>query len=78
MQYMMNWMSLFWLFCVILCFWNFSRNRLAGDESPPGNTSFCSGFGVPVEGLPGDTPLAARQRKWIYLDFYVFLVLDGL
>ena len=23
MQYMMNWMSLFWLFCVILRFWNF-------------------------------------------------------
>jgi len=29
MQYMMNWMSLFWLFFVILRFWNFSRNRLA-------------------------------------------------
>jgi len=63
---------------VILNFWNFSRNRLAGDESPPGDTSFCLGFEVHAEGLPGGTPPAARRRKWIYLDFYVFLVLDGL
>jgi len=71
-------MSLFWLFCVILRFWNFSTNRLGGDESLPGDTSFCSGFGVPAEGPPGCTPMAAKRRKWFYLDFYVFLVLDGL
>jgi len=59
-------------------FWNFSRNCLVGDESPPGDTSFCSGFRVPAEGQPGGTPPAARRRKGIYLEFYVFLVLDGL
>jgi len=28
------------LFCVILCFLEFFRNRLAGDEPPPGDSSF--------------------------------------
>jgi len=29
-----------------LCFWKISRNRLAGDESPPGGLSVYVSFGV--------------------------------
>jgi len=28
-----------------LCFWKFSRNRLVGDESPPGGSSVYSSLG---------------------------------
>jgi len=51
-----------------LRFWKFSRNRLAGDESPPGGSSVYSSLGVLGGELPGGTFPAARRRlelHWI-------------
>jgi len=61
------------ILCEILRFWKFSRNRLAGDESPPGDTSFLTGFVVLGKGPPGGTFPAARRcieksLKWLGLD----------
>jgi len=43
-------------------FWNFSRNRLASDEWPPGDSSFLCWFWVPEEKPLGGKLLTARQR----------------
>jgi len=51
------------LFFVKFChFWKFSRNRLAGDESPSGDTSVLIGFGVLGKEPPGGTFPVARRR----------------
>jgi len=39
-----------------LGFWNFSRNRLAGDELPSGDASLSMQFWVLVEESPGGYP----------------------
>ena len=50
----------FWLnFCV---FWEISRNRLAGDEPPPSDSSILSWFWGSGKELPGGTLSAIRRR----------------
>jgi len=41
---MKNWMYITCLYHVIFMFLEFSRNRLAGDEPPPGDSSFSGLF----------------------------------
>jgi len=48
--------------CVITSFWNFSKNRLMGDELSPDDSSLFTWFWVPVEEPPGGMTLAARLR----------------
>jgi len=47
---------------MIFMFMEFSRNRLAGDEPPPVDSSFYGHFGVPEMEPPGSTSLPARRR----------------
>jgi len=46
----------------IFVFLEFSSNCLAGDEPPPGDSSFYTCFWVLDEELPGSTSLTARRH----------------
>jgi len=70
---MINWVLVCCIFREILRFWKFSKNRLTGDESPPGDTFVLTGFVVLGKGPLGGTLPAARRcreksRKWLGLD----------
>jgi len=49
-----------------LRFWKFSRNRLAGDEPPPGDSSVLHYFGVMEREPPSGTLPAARRRLGLF------------
>ena len=49
-----------------LRFYKFSRNRLAGDEPPPGDSSIMHYFGVLEREPPGGTLPAARRRLGLF------------
>ena len=60
-----------------LGFWNFSKNRLAGDESLSGDTSTLCWFWVPEEELPGGMSLTARGRVYATRNFGFLVELPG-
>jgi len=60
---------------MIVVFMEFSRNRLAGDEPPPGDSSFYGHFGVPEMELPSGTSLPAKRRVTDQPSFWVLLEL---
>jgi len=59
---MINCMHNFCLSHMIFVFLEFSKNRLAGDEPPLGNSYFYGHFGVPEMEPPGGTSLLSRGR----------------
>ena len=59
------------LFHVFSYFLQFSRNRLAGDESPLGDSSCFWVMGVLETEPPGGTSLTARRRMLVYPVFWV-------
>jgi len=74
---MVNCMHNSCLFHMIFVFLKFSRNRLAGDEPPPGDSSFYGHFGVLEMEPPGSTSLPARRRATDQPSFWVLLELPG-
>jgi len=75
MNCMTNCMHNSCLFHMIVVFMEFSRNRLAGDEPPPGDSSFYGHFGVPEMELPSGTSLPAKRRVTDQPSFWVLLEL---
>ena len=59
---MINWMSIYCCIHKFLRFWKLSRNRLAGDEPPPSDSSILSWFWGSGKELPGGTLSAIRRR----------------
>jgi len=55
-------MHIFCLFMWFLCFWNFSRNRLAGNSSPKFFALVLHWFWVPEEESLDGASLAARRH----------------
>jgi len=54
-------------------FWKFSRNRLAGKELSPSDSSVLCDFWVPKEEPPGGMSLAARRGVLYNPVFWVFV-----